>query len=138
MWRVNQVPVQSSSWHLSSGWVVNSQEFKYGHFGPCRNPSAPLNSEKNSQSTNIIIRNNNLLFLLALKFSLIFTRIDPWNNRGMNGPSLGDLVLPPRHRSDTEVYTRVASLVAHMVKNPPPMQQTLVRFLGQEDPLEKG
>ena len=56
----------------------------------------------------------------------------------MNGPSLGDLVLPPRHRSDTEVYTRVASLVAHMVKNPPPMQQTLVRFLGQEDPLEKG
>ena len=25
-----------------------------------------------------------------------------------------------------------------MVKNPPAMQETLVRFLGQEDPLEKG
>ena len=30
-----------------------------------------------------------------------------------------------------------ASLVAQSVKNPPAMQQTLVRFLGQEDPLEK-
>ena len=55
-----------------------------------------------------------------------------------NGPSLGDFVRFPRHRSDTEVYTRVASLVAHVVKNPPPMQETLVQFLGQEDTLEKG
>ena len=31
-----------------------------------------------------------------------------------------------------------ASLVAQTVKNPPAMQETLVRFLGQEDPLEKG
>ena len=31
-----------------------------------------------------------------------------------------------------------ASLVAQLVKNPPTMQETLVRFLGQEDPLEKG
>ena len=31
-----------------------------------------------------------------------------------------------------------AFLVAQMVKNPPAMQETLVRFLGQEDPLEKG
>ena len=31
-----------------------------------------------------------------------------------------------------------ASLVAQLVKNPPVMQETLVRFLGQEDPLEKG
>ena len=30
-----------------------------------------------------------------------------------------------------------ASLVAQMVKNPPAMQETLVQFLGQEDPLEK-
>ena len=30
------------------------------------------------------------------------------------------------------------SLVAQLVKNPPTMQETLVRFLGQEDPLEKG
>ena len=31
-----------------------------------------------------------------------------------------------------------ASLVAQMVKNLPAMQDTLVRFLGQEDPLEEG
>ena len=31
-----------------------------------------------------------------------------------------------------------ASMVAQMVKNLPAMQETLVLFLGQEDPLEKG
>ena len=31
-----------------------------------------------------------------------------------------------------------ASLVAQMVKNLPVMQETRVRSLGQEDPLEKG
>ena len=30
------------------------------------------------------------------------------------------------------------SLRAHLVKNLPAMQETVVRFLGQEDPLEKG
>ena len=31
-----------------------------------------------------------------------------------------------------------ASLVVQLVKNPPAMQETRVRFLGWEDPLEKG
>ena len=31
-----------------------------------------------------------------------------------------------------------ASLMAQLVKNLPAMQETPVRFLGQEDPLEKG
>ena len=31
-----------------------------------------------------------------------------------------------------------ASLIAQLVKNPLAMQQTLVQFLGWEDPLEKG
>ena len=31
-----------------------------------------------------------------------------------------------------------ASLTAQLVKNPPAMQETQVRFLGQEDALEKG
>ena len=31
-----------------------------------------------------------------------------------------------------------ASLVVQLVKNLPAIQETLVRFLGQEDPLEKG
>ena len=33
--------------------------------------------------------------------------------------------------------SRLASLVAHMVKHLPAMQETQVRFLGREDPLEK-
>ena len=32
----------------------------------------------------------------------------------------------------------VASLVGQLVKNPPAMQETSVRFLGWEDPLEEG
>ena len=36
-------------------------------------------------------------------------------------------------------YTQLwASLVVQKVKNLPAMQETWVRFLGQEDPLEKG
>ena len=31
-----------------------------------------------------------------------------------------------------------ASLVAQLVKNSPAMQETLVQFLGPDDPLEKG
>ena len=31
-----------------------------------------------------------------------------------------------------------ASLIAQLVKNPPAMQETPVRFLGREDPLAKG
>ena len=32
----------------------------------------------------------------------------------------------------------MVSLIAQFIKNPPAMQETPVRFLGQEDPLEKG
>ena len=35
-------------------------------------------------------------------------------------------------------YIYQASLVVQLVKNLPVMQETLVRFLGQEDPLERG
>ena len=31
-----------------------------------------------------------------------------------------------------------ASVIPQLVKNPPAMQETLIQFLGQEDPLEKG
>ena len=37
-----------------------------------------------------------------------------------------------------EVWTLVAWLVAQMVKNLPAMQETRIRALGQEDPLERG
>ena len=38
----------------------------------------------------------------------------------------------------TQVKGPLASLVAQLVKNPPAMQETPVRFLGWEDPLEEG
>ena len=42
------------------------------------------------------------------------------------------------HNLAAKPPTAIRSLVAQLVKNPPAMQETLVRFLGQEDPLEKG
>ena len=36
------------------------------------------------------------------------------------------------------LYVNLVSLIAQMVKNPPAMQEAPVRFLGWEDPLEKG
>ena len=33
---------------------------------------------------------------------------------------------------------QMASLIAQLVKNPPAVQEILVRFLGREDLLEKG
>ena len=35
-------------------------------------------------------------------------------------------------------FSFLTSLIAQLVKNLPAMQETLVRFLVQEDPLEKG
>ena len=40
-------------------------------------------------------------------------------------------------RDQTQVSC-FASLIAQLLKNLPAMQETPVRFLGQEDPLEKG
>ena len=36
------------------------------------------------------------------------------------------------------MYIFFKSLIAQLGKNPPVMQETLVQFLGWEDPLEKG
>ena len=33
------------------------------------------------------------------------------------------------------MYAHMASLIAQLVKNPPVLQETLVQFLGREDPL---
>jgi len=40
--------------------------------------------------------------------------------------------------SKPPLYTERDSLIAQLVKNPPAMQETPVRFLGWEDLLEKG
>ena len=41
-------------------------------------------------------------------------------------------------QNSVTIITNSASLIAQLVKNPPAMQETLVQFLGWEDPLEKG
>ena len=43
-----------------------------------------------------------------------------------------------RHNLAAKPPTAIRSLVAQLVKNLPAMQETLVRFLDQEDPQEKG
>ena len=46
----------------------------------------------------------------------------------------------PNHTTNNEdaCSSNGASLIGQLVKNRPAMQETLVRFLGQEDPPEKG
>ena len=48
------------------------------------------------------------------------------------------LVLGPGSRNNMELVSPWASLVVQLVKNPPAMQETLVRFLAMEDLLEMG
>ena len=45
---------------------------------------------------------------------------------------------PPYRKMPKTLRGPWASLVAQMVKNLPAMQETQVRLLGREDPLEKG
>ena len=42
------------------------------------------------------------------------------------------------HPLSNLTFINPASLVAHLVKNPPAMQETWVQSLGWEDPLEEG
>ena len=64
---------------------------------------------------------------------LLFQNITEVSMIKGDSPLVGSLVLPS--------YMRICplhSLKAQLVKNPPAMQETLVRFLGREDSLEKG
>ena len=51
------------------------------------------------------------------------------NNQVHTGPH------PTKHSSSVKLR---AFLISPLVKNSPAMQETLVRFLGREDPLAKG
>ena len=48
------------------------------------------------------------------------------------------LSLSSSRRRQTISVRFLACLVAQLVRDPPAMQETLVQFLGWEDPLEKG
>ena len=60
----------------------------------------------------------------------------------MWGQRRGDL-LPRQFASNPSYFSYIpfnqwASLIAQLVKNPPAKKETLVQFLGQEDPLGEG
>ena len=63
---------------------------------------------------------------IALQQFVIYTQVIHF----IIEPEMVDKENNVRHQSNI-------SLVAHMVKNPPTKQETLVQFLCQEDPLEK-
>ena len=54
----------------------------------------------------------------------------------------GIISISPWGRKESDMTEQLslsrASLVSQLEKNPPRMQETLVQFLGWEDPLEKG
>ena len=58
-----------------------------------------------------------------------------------NAGNLGSILgsgKPPGEGIGYPLQCSVTSLLAQMVKNPPAMQETWVRSLGWEDPLEEG
>ena len=54
---------------------------------------------------------------------------------GAQVPASGILAVTAEENTEAEKASYQASLIG---KNPPAVPETLVRFLGQEDPLEKG
>ena len=61
----------------------------------------------------------------------------PYNKNFENVIQLNRKEISNWHYENNHYITR-ASLIAQLVKNPPAMQETPDRLLGQEDPLEKG
>ena len=56
----------------------------------------------------------------------------PWTEEPRGLQSMGS------QRVGLDLVTKGASVIAQLVKILPAMQETLVQFLGQEDPPEKG
>ena len=68
---------------------------------------------------------------MATHSSVLAWRI-PWTEEPDGLQSIGS------QRVGHKLVTKWASLIAQLVKNLPAMQETPVRVLGWEDPLEKG
>ena len=60
------------------------------------------------------------------------------SNTIYNGNSLNLQCRKVAHRLLSELKTFYSTYIAQLVKNPSAMQETLIPFLGWEDPLEKG
>ena len=84
------------------------------------------------------------LFQAAWMYSEYDFPHSQWPQRARQMPHLYSLILAVTHGHFCSILfywlyrLNWASLVDHMVKTPPAMQQTWVQSLGQEDPLEEG
>ena len=56
-------------------------------------------------------------------------KVNPTNNAEQKKPYTTDYI---------QYHSNRLPLIAPLVRNPPAVQETLVQFLGREDPLEKG
>ena len=97
-------------------------------------PYGPLPSSK--PATELSFSHNDLSLVLPLYK-------DPCDGTGLTSVILFNffliyLYILLRYIVNSLPLWEGASLVAQLVKNPPVMQETWVRFLGWEDPLEKG
>ena len=78
---------------------------------------------------------------VGLKFNIQKTKImasDPITSWEIDGETVSDFIFgAPKSLQMVSAARKLASLVAQSVKRLPAMQETQVRSLGQEDPLEK-
>ena len=91
-----------------------------------------------SAHTQAYIYLNHILYILISLKNRLVIKISPqsWDEKSFISNSSSDSGFPWGTFRETENLDR-ASLIAQLVKNLPAMQETQVRFLGQEDPLEK-
>ena len=77
-------------------------------------------------------------YLIPVRMAIVkkATNDKPWRVGGEKGNLLHYCLVQPLWKRVWQFLG--VSLVAQLVKNPPALQETLVRFLGREDPLEKG
>ena len=92
------------------------------------------------QTSLSITNSQSLLKLMSIESMMpsISSSVIPFSSCLQSFPASGSFPLSQFFTSGHHIIKNKASLVAQLVKNPPAMQETWVRSLGWEDPLEKG
>ena len=92
------------------------------------------------QTSLSITNSQSLLKLMSIESMMpsISSSVIPFSSCLQSFPASGSFPMSQFFTSGHHIIKNKASLVAQLVKNPPAMQETWVRSLGWEDPLEKG
>ena len=92
------------------------------------------------QASLSITNSQSLLKLMSIESMMpsISSSVIPFSSCLQSFPASGSFPMSQFFTSGHHIIKNKASLVAQLVKNPPAMQETWVRSLGWEDPLEKG